>query len=137
MYLQPIADRIKRKFSSWKGSLLSITSRVQLIKSVIQSMFLHSFHFYAWHVSLLKIVDKWMINFMWAGNTNTKKILTVAWHKVCKPIVEGGLGIRSIKAINNAGMLKLCWELISLSNEWSCLLRARVFKQNTLVTHHL
>lgn len=65
---------------------------------------------------------------MWTGNINTKKIVSVSWHKVCKPIVEGGLGIRSIKAINNAAMLKLRWELISLSNEWSILLKARAFK---------
>jgi hypothetical protein len=36
--LQPIADKINLKLSAWKASLLSIDGRVQLIKSVIQSM---------------------------------------------------------------------------------------------------
>ncbi|GAU31405.1 hypothetical protein TSUD_370540 [Trifolium subterraneum] len=37
-HLQPIADKIKLKLSSWKASLLSIAGRVQLVRSVVHSM---------------------------------------------------------------------------------------------------
>lgn len=43
-HLQPIADRIKAKLASWKGSLLSIMGRVQLVKSIIHGMLIYSFH---------------------------------------------------------------------------------------------
>lgn len=31
-----------------------------------------------------------------------KRIHTMAWHKICRPKCEGGLGIRRIKHINVA-----------------------------------
>lgn len=38
IHLKPIADIILLKLASWKGSLLSIMGRVQLVKSVIHNM---------------------------------------------------------------------------------------------------
>lgn len=46
-YLQSIENRIKAKLAAWKGSLLSIMGRLQLINSVINSMLLYSFKVYA------------------------------------------------------------------------------------------
>jgi len=37
-YLQPTADKIKHKLSTWKASLLSMAGRLQLIKSVVHGM---------------------------------------------------------------------------------------------------
>lgn len=89
-HLQPIVDKIKCKLASWKGSLLSIMGRVQLVKSIIQGMLVYSFHSYAWPVSLLKAVDQWIRNFIWSGDTSSKKLLTVAWKTVCSPFDERG-----------------------------------------------
>lgn len=46
IHFQMISDRIKIKLSSWKGSLLSIMGRVQLVKSIIHGMLVYSFHIY-------------------------------------------------------------------------------------------
>lgn len=67
IHLQPIMDRIKLKFASWKGLLLSIMGWVQLVKSVIHGILTYSFHIYAWPISLLKIIDRWIRNFIWSG----------------------------------------------------------------------
>lgn len=106
-HLLPIVDRIKAKLSAWKASLLSISDRVILVSSVIHSMLTYSFLIYGWHVSLIKLVDRWSRNFIWGGDIDSKKLVTVAWHKVCKPVKEGGLGLRSIRQVNSATMLKL------------------------------
>jgi len=42
IHFQNIADRIRVKLAAWKASLLSIAGRVLMVKSVIQSMLLHS-----------------------------------------------------------------------------------------------
>ncbi|PNX63452.1 ribonuclease H, partial [Trifolium pratense] len=42
IYLQPIDDKVRAKLSAWKASLLSIAGRIQLVKSVIQSMLIYS-----------------------------------------------------------------------------------------------
>lgn len=67
-HLQSIADRIKSKLDSWKGSMLSFVGRVQLAKSIIHGMLVYNFHVYAWPIFLLKTVDRWIKDFIWSGN---------------------------------------------------------------------
>lgn len=50
-HLMPIIDRIKIKLASWKGSLLSIMGRVQLVNSIIMGMLVYSFRIYKWPAS--------------------------------------------------------------------------------------
>jgi len=54
VYFQPIADKVMIKLAKWKTSLLSIAGRVELIKSVIQGMLIHTMCVYSWPVSLLR-----------------------------------------------------------------------------------
>jgi ribonuclease HI len=136
-YLQPIADKIKAKLSAWKASLLSIAGRIQLVKSVIHSMLVYSISIYAWPVSLLKDLERWIKNFIWAGDINQRKIVTVAWKKVCKPFDQGGLGIRSLIALNEASNLKLCWDLLQSQEHWAILLRSRVIRGDNCIHHHI
>lgn len=137
VHLQPIADRIKSKLAGWKASLLSIMRRVQLVKSIIHSMLIYSFHVYAWPVSLVKQVDNWTRNFIWAGDINTKKIVTVAWHRICNPVKEGGLGIKSLRTVNKAAMLKLTWELIISPSQWASIIKARVLRGETPISYNI
>lgn len=86
-HLQLIADKIKTKLASWKGSMLSIMGGVQLAKSIIQGMLVYNFHVYAWPISLIKTVDYWVRNFIWSGDISTRKIVTVAWSTVAHQIM--------------------------------------------------
>lgn len=136
-YLQQYADRIKIKLASWKASLLSIAGRDELVKSVIYGMMLHCFLVYSWPSSLLKKVEAWIRDFVWAGDVNQKKVVTVALHKVCAPKLEGGLGLRSLMSVNRAAALKLGWKLLHSDLQWAILLRARVFKHGCQISYHI
>jgi len=136
-YFQPIADKIKLKLAAWKTSLLSIAGRVQLVKSVIHSMLLHCITIYSWPVNLIKDIERWMRNFIWSGDVNKRKLVTAAWHKVCVPAKEGGLGIRSLSKVNEGANLKLCWEMIHCNLPWSQFLKNRVMKNQQLVKYHI
>lgn len=136
-HLQPIADRIKAKLATWKGSLLSIMGRVQLVKSIIHDMLLCSFHIYVWLISLLKTIDTWLRNFIWSGDINVRKIVSVACHRICNPTVEGGLGLRSVRKINEAATMKLCWDFLSSNGQWACFLNARYLRNKVPISHHL
>jgi hypothetical protein len=46
-YFQPIIYRIKVKLASWKASLLTFASRIQLVKSVVHSMLIYSITIYS------------------------------------------------------------------------------------------
>ncbi|KAF1886785.1 hypothetical protein Lal_00046022 [Lupinus albus] len=127
-HLQPIADRILAKLTKWKGYVLSIMGRVELVKFVIHSMAIYSFQVYSWHSQLIKHVDKSIRNFIWASNIGVRKITTVAWHKVSLPFKNGGLGIRSLRQLNKAALLKLSWELLASNHEWAIFCRQRFGK---------
>lgn len=89
---QFIADRIRIKLVAWKAILFSIAGRVQLVKSVIQSMLVHCISIHNWPASIIKIMKTWIRNFIWSGNLDKKKILTVSWKACCKSIKQGGVG---------------------------------------------
>lgn len=40
----------------------------------------------------------------------------VAWNQVCRPKNYGGLGLRNLKALNEAQMMKVGWGLITQKN---------------------
>ncbi|XP_019455064.1 PREDICTED: uncharacterized protein LOC109356183 [Lupinus angustifolius] len=94
IHLQYIADKIVNKLSKWRGSILSIMGRVEIVKSIILSMLGYSFHVYLWPANLLRKMDANIKNFIWSGDPTINKMVTVVWHKVCTPVKEGGLGIR-------------------------------------------
>ncbi|GAU48881.1 hypothetical protein TSUD_406600 [Trifolium subterraneum] len=128
IHFQAVTDKIKIKLASWKGALLSIMGRVQLIKAVIHGMLVYSFHIYAWPRSLIKKLDIWIRNFIWSGDVCTRKICTVTWSKICTSYDAGGLDLRSLAHINDSLMLHLCWNLFSSKDQWAELCRARFLK---------
>lgn len=121
--------------ASWKGVILSIMGRVQLVNSVIQGMLMYNFFVYAWPASILKQLDSWIRNFVWSRDAMQRKIIIVAWHKICCPKADGGLGIRSMVTLNRATMIKLAFEFISCQEQWAQLLRARVFRHGKVRTY--
>ncbi|CAJ2659028.1 unnamed protein product [Trifolium pratense] len=135
--LQPIADKIHSKLSAWKASLLSIAGSVQLVKSVIQSILLYNITLYSWPVSLIKKIEKLMKNFIWSGDVDKKKLVTFAWKKICRPLSQGVLNLRSLTSLNKAANLKLCWSFINSQCSWAKLLQARVLRGKKVIQHHI
>ena len=136
-HLQPIADRIKSKLSAWKASLLSIAGRVTLVKSVIQSMLVHSISIYCWPKKLLREIESWSRNFIWSGDISKRKLVTVSWKETCKPLSEGGLGIRSLILLNESTNLKLCWDLLNSQEDWAIMIRSKVLRGRRVISHHI
>ncbi|XP_058733807.1 uncharacterized protein LOC131605476 [Vicia villosa] len=137
LHLQPIADKIISKLASWKGALLSFAGRIELVKSTIQSMLTHSMSVYSWPTSLLRDLEGASRNFIWSGDTAKRKIVTVDWKNICKPISKGGLGIRSFLGLNEATNLRLCWDIFNSKEAWTYILKQRILKHNRLRKSHL
>ncbi|KAK2364421.1 hypothetical protein QL285_089294 [Trifolium repens] len=136
-HLQPIADKVKLKLSAWKAYLLSIAGRVQLVKSVIQSMLTYSIAIYSWPSSLLKDLEKCIRNFIWSGDLDKRKLVTVSWKKLCRPLAQGGLNVRSLTHLNKASNLRLCWSMTNSQASWAVLLRDRVFRKGKAIRYHI
>ena len=136
-HLQPIADRIKLKLSNWKSSLLSMVERVRLVQSVIQSMLIYNISIYAWPTSLLKDLEKDIKNFIWSGDKEKRKLISVSWKKVCRLYVQGGLNLRSLINLNQATKLKFCWNLLNSNQPWALLMKDMVIRNKKTIKHHI
>jgi hypothetical protein len=101
--------------------------RVQLVKSIIHGMLVYSFHVYLWPRRLLRLLDSWIKNFIWSGDVLSRKVCTVSWKVMCRPWAEGGLDIKPTRAINEALILKLSWDLLAKDTQWSNLFKVRYF----------
>jgi len=131
IHFEPIVDHIKVKLATWKGVLLCIMGRVQLVKSIVHDMLAYSFHIYRWHVCLLHMLDRWIKFFVWSGDIHTRKICTVSWKYVCCPWENGGLNLRSRRAINASLLLNLSWKLFCQESQCSTLFQQQFISCGT------
>jgi len=102
--------------------------RVQLVNMVITGLLTYSFNLYKWPISLLKQIEQWCRNFIWAGDILKKGIAIVNCATICSPLENGGLKIINLHHENNAYLLKLAWKCAYSNKHWSLLLKARVLK---------
>lgn len=105
-----------------------MAGRIQLVRSVIQSMMMYSISLYSWPTSLLKQVEQKIRNFIWSGDQDKRKLVMVSWTKLCRLSSQGGLNLRSLHSLNSATNLKLCWDLLISNKAWVKLLKDRVLK---------
>jgi len=136
IHFKSITDKIRKKLATWKGTILSIMGRVQLVKSIIHGMLVYSFHVYFWPRRLLRLLDSWLKKFIWSGDVLSKKVCTVSWSVMCRHWSEGGLDIKLTRLLNEALILKLAWELIAKDTQWSILFKKRYFSNGRPITHH-
>lgn len=92
---------------------------------------------YSWPISLINKIEGACKNFIWNGNSNQRKMVMIAWKKVCQPKASGGLGIRFLICLNETDNLKLCWEFLNSNEYWATILRSKVLRQNRVICHHI
>lgn len=105
-YFRMVVDKIMSKLATWKGKCLTIVGRIELVKSVLQGMLVHTMLIYKWPRGLLWKLDMYSKNFIYSGDGNKKSLTTCSWKYMCKPIKDGGLGIRLLEEFNMAGLYK-------------------------------
>ncbi|KAL2237534.1 UNVERIFIED_CONTAM: Transposon TX1 uncharacterized protein [Sesamum indicum] len=112
---QPLLSKIEARIAGWEGMSLSYVGRVQIIKSVLSALSIYWASAFILQVRktqepkpIIKEVEKRLRRFLWKGTSMTG-YAKVAWKDVCKPVREGGQGIKDIDALNRALMtMKLC-----------------------------
>jgi hypothetical protein len=98
---------------------------------------MYSISLYSWPAALIKELEKYIRNFIWSGDIDKRKLVTVSWKKMCLPYSQGGLNLRSLSKLNSATNLKLCWTLINSQSSWASLLRDRVLRSRRTINHHI
>ncbi|KAL0453924.1 UNVERIFIED_CONTAM: hypothetical protein Slati_1370500 [Sesamum latifolium] len=130
---RPILMKTNGRIRGWGGLSLSFATRVQLIKSVLMAMSTYWAMTFILPKGILREIEKRLRAFLWKG-VSTVGYPKVAWSQVCKPMSEGGLGVREIRTLNIAMMSLWLWEVVtrngaSLWVQWiyNFLLRDKMF----------
>lgn len=111
-HLRPIVEKVVAKFASWKGKLLSFAGRLELVKSSICCMLVHSFSVYKWSSSLIVVLERSIRNFISTGDVNKRKLVSVAWKNIVFLSRSGGLRVRNLRKYNFSLLKKLAWNII-------------------------
>ncbi|KAL0805465.1 hypothetical protein Bca101_097956 [Brassica carinata] len=67
----------------------------------------------------------------WTGPELKSSGAKVAWKEVCRVKKEGGLGIRNLKEVNAANVLKLIWRTLSGVSLWGKWVTSNLLKQKS------
>ncbi|KAF6136894.1 hypothetical protein GIB67_018933 [Kingdonia uniflora] len=121
----PLIEKILKRANIWTGSMISFQGRVTLAKFVLNSIPIHNMVIYKWPRSLIKGGDNIIRNYIWTGDPTKRKGVTLKWEKVCEPVNEGGLGVRSLGEVNNAMLCKLHWVFKQNTEEWAKFLKSK------------
>ncbi|KAL2252961.1 UNVERIFIED_CONTAM: Retrovirus-related Pol polyprotein from type-2 retrotransposable element R2DM [Sesamum indicum] len=108
---QPLVSKIDARITRWEGISLSYVGRVQIIKFVLSTLSLHWASAFILPKAVIKEVEKHLRTFLWKGTSMTG-YAKVAWKDVCKPVEEGGLGIKDIGILNRVLMTKKSCDVI-------------------------
>ncbi|GAV66074.1 zf-RVT domain-containing protein [Cephalotus follicularis] len=68
--------------------------------------------------AVIKDCERILRRFLWGSSGTSRKHSLVKWSNVCLPRQEGGLGIKSLKAWNQALHLKQIWSLLNDHSLW-------------------
>ncbi|KAL0409763.1 UNVERIFIED_CONTAM: putative mitochondrial protein [Sesamum radiatum] len=124
-----IRDRFWGRINGWNSKLLSQAGKGVLIKSVLQSLPTYAMSCFNLPANLLQDMEKMMRDFWWHSRGD-RRVHWVAWGKMCRPIVKGGMGFRDLNAFNIALLAKQGWRVLSQqASLLSQVLKARYFPQ--------
>ncbi|CAI0476266.1 unnamed protein product, partial [Linum tenue] len=116
------------KLSTWKAKNLSLAGRVTLAMSVLNAIPSYAMQTSPLPISVCGEIDRKNRGFMWGSQYGKRKTHLVSWETICKPKDQGGLGLRTVRALNIAFMIKISWQM--LNNEydlWVKVLQVKYF----------
>ncbi|XP_026417291.1 uncharacterized protein LOC113312772 [Papaver somniferum] len=131
-HLWSFVEILQKRLATWIGKLLNFQARLTLIKFVLSSIPLYNMSIYRWPKKIILACERILRNFLWSGNADEKKYITIAWDKVCVPLEEGGLGIRKFEDINKALLMKLLWRILKSNEDWANFFLAKYKDKNGL-----
>jgi len=130
---QGVLEKVEQRLAGWKSKCLSLAGRITLIKSTLTAIPAYIMQSTRLPRSLCDDLDKRVRRFLWGGTELIRKPHLVAWDIVTKEKTCGGLGIRSMRQLNSAFLMKLGWRLHSEPSAlWVRLIKEKYMRGNDL-----
>lgn len=103
----PILERMRKKFASWKGNLLSLGGRAILIKASLSSIPLYYKSLFPMPVGEIEKITRIQRQFLWGDPWPWKLFPLIMWNSVQLPKEFGGLNMGN-PLHKNFGLLFKC-----------------------------
>lgn len=111
-------DKFAQRLEGWQAKYLSFGGKTTIIKSVLSSLPIHIFSCMSVPKQVLRQMEDLMASFIWSEN-GQHRIHWVAWKKTCKPVEQGGLGIRSVTDMICGLHGKIACKIMSQNSLWT------------------
>jgi hypothetical protein len=107
----PIAEKMGKKLSGWKGNMLSAGDILTLVNACLSGITLYMLAFLEAPKRFLKKADIIRKRMIWQEMEDKKKYHLVKWDTVCFPKDCGGLGVLDLTTMNKSLFCKWLWKL--------------------------
>ncbi|KAG2724060.1 hypothetical protein I3760_01G000400 [Carya illinoinensis] len=104
-----VIEKVERRLAGWKRMYLSKGGRITLIKSTLSNIPTYFLSLFPIPARVAFRIEKLQRDFLWGGIGEEFKFHLVRWEQVCRPISNGGLGIRKLRTFNRALLGKWLW----------------------------
>ncbi|GAA0174010.1 reverse transcriptase [Lithospermum erythrorhizon] len=97
-----LIEKVCGKIDSWQAKHFSFAGRAHLVRSSIfglQNFWCSSLHLPKY---VIEVVEKRVRTFLWSSNGEGQYFSKVAWHVLCLPLKEGGLGFKCMRVWSEA-----------------------------------
>ena len=131
---QPLIMKIQKKVASWKSNFLSAGGKLILIKHVLSLIPMHLLQYLHPPKYIIENIHKIFANFFWGTYEQSQKHHWIKWVNFCKPVLEGGLGVRCLYDSINCFHAKLAWRLLTNDSMLCCFMYQKyVLRMSNLV----
>jgi hypothetical protein len=101
-----VINKLQERVKNWTYQSLNLVGRLILTKSILQAIPTFMMSVFPTPLQKIRTIQR---DFLWRGVETKKKWALVAWEKVCKPKIKGGLGLQDPQVTNDAYRAKLSW----------------------------
>ncbi|XP_021888529.1 uncharacterized protein LOC110807660 [Carica papaya] len=110
---EPVIELFENRLARWKKNFLSKRGRLTLINSTLANLPIYYLSTLTIPKEIAKKLETIQRNFLWGDDEGHKKYHLVSWEEIKKPVLRGGLGIRSLVYLNMALQGKWLWKFLT------------------------
>lgn len=103
----PLLEKIENRLEGWKAKNLSLAGRVTLTQAVLATIPYYTMQTTNLPKTVCEAIDKKIRKFIWGSKDGMQKAHLTKWDTITCSKMDGGLGIRKAKDMNNAFLTKL------------------------------
>jgi len=78
----------------------------------MSSLPIYALSFFRAPAGIVSSIKSILINFLWGGGEDHRKIARVDWDSICMSKEVGGLGVKRLKEFNISLLAKWCWRCL-------------------------